>query len=169
MIEFILKNWFSGIGVALSAIGVGLSIYAINTAIKVRDAVKKTIGSSNIQKDLQELAKILTALEAAKDASIVWEPFSSKKSQSGRDDKSDYAVVKKAIYDLSIWTPSNMAADIQEQLKNAQDDLEIYCGKVVDENNPENNWNGVVTSIQLLIRLLRAHRGYLENSQLAIA
>jgi hypothetical protein len=161
IIEFIMENW-------ISLIGVGLSITAFRTAKNVKDAVKKTIGNSNIQKDIRELIKILAALEAAKDAAIVWEPFSSEKSQTGRDPKSDYAAVKAAINDLTIWTPSNMDADIQENLKNVQKDLELYCSQVADESNSENNWPGVVSSIQSLIRLLRAHKGDLENSQLAV-
>lgn len=153
----------------ISVGGLLLSIYAVLTAQNVQSAVNETIKKINIQRDLSEIDDILKKLNKAKSAASIWIAGAVEQSQVGRDCLSDLRIVREAEDALAVWVPADMNQASKKRMEKELENLRTYCEAISSPQNNENQWNGVVVSIQSLIRLLREHSRTLENSQLISA
>lgn len=150
----------------LSLGGLGVSVYALIMAKNAKDAVVDALSKKDAQKDIADIQDILVFLNRAKEHAGIWVQGAVVETQIGRDHLSDLKVVREAEDALATWVPAKADNEFKRRLEKERNNLTQYCDKISNPLNNENHWNGIITSSQSLIRLLKEQNQKLGNSQI---
>ncbi|KAB0459777.1 hypothetical protein [Agrobacterium radiobacter] len=132
-------------GLVLSAIGIGLSIWALVMADGAKKAVKKVVEKNNDLASRDDARDLLNTLSSARDASLARRSSASRIATAGRNLNGDIHTLRVAQDALATVTLGTNEA-LVEDLRVAASELERALSTV--ESGSHEGWAAALAVIQ---------------------
>lgn len=143
-------------GFILSAIGVGLSIFAVVQAGRAENAVNQVIQKSSEQLSRDDARKLLVKLNDARDAALARRGKAPKFATSGRSAANDLRALQLA-QDALATTALSADAALEQGLRVASTELDRAL-KEIHAKGDRDGWADALGVLQGVIPKVDAHQ-----------
>lgn len=139
----------------LNVVSVGLSIYAVCTAINAKAAAKKAaeavVEKQNLQEDRERVRILLATIAAAKDAAMRRQRGAPKDLSVGQDPEHDLHTLRIAHDQLMTDVPHNLLDSIARGASEIQTAIQA-----IEKGSPvRDGWKDALSALQILISTLQ--------------
>ena len=152
--------------IAISVLGLGLSVWALYTAYTAKMAVDDTLIRRNTHDDFERLHDLIIALKAAKDAARPWVSSASTNLHSGREVAKDIDQLYVAIDSLRTQAPIGANQSLKSRIKKSANTLDEQFKKITDRDNKDDPWKSVLSELQLILPRLEQAKRDLRDGQI---